>query len=163
MYELFINKPLYFESKTRSFYEIKNDYENYKNHLYSYVYDFNRPDHLLRPLPNYIYNPERTIILYIFTFTYPKENLFGERKYVEEYLGYMEFAAIALLINSYYCEKNKLPKSIEQLEDWLNIKLPHNRIDDSEYEINTKGEHLLTFKHLMKTKNSKQLYFDFSK
>jgi hypothetical protein len=80
----------------------------------------------------------------------------------------MEFAAIALLINSYYCHKNRLPKTIEELEEWSGKELPTNRVDGTPYVIDTNGKHTLSFKNIKQSysyysKKQPQLNFDFSK
>ena len=56
----------------------------------------------------------------------------------------MEFSAIALAINAFYCERSRLPSSIGELGNWLNRDLPNNRLTNQPYKLNLDGEFLLT-------------------
>ena len=78
-------------------------------------------------------------------------------------LARMEVAAIALAINSYYCEKNKLPKSMEELNKWFGEELPKNRFTDEPYEINSDEEHTLINKGIdgVTTSSRDYIFFDF--
>ena len=159
-----INKPLDFEKEP--YYEIKDEYERYSKEAKSYASDFTN-DSSYNPLPDYLFNREKIIIHSVFAESYFHESLINERRHVEEYLSYMEFSAVALLINSYYCYNKRLPKTIEDLEEWCGKKLPTNRIDNTPYDIDTKGEHTLTYKNVKKAYYSyekrKPLYFDFQR
>ena len=57
----------------------------------------------------------------------------------EHKLAYLEFTSIALAINAYYSECNKMPESIESLNKWLGYELPKNRFTNKDYEINKKN------------------------
>lgn len=70
-------------------------------------------------------------------------NFSGAKKYYEVNLAKMEMAAIALAINSYFCENNKLPASMEELSKWFGCKLPDNRFTGKPYELNTKDGYIL--------------------
>ena len=75
----------------------------------------------------------------------------------------MEFSAIALLINSYYCKNNRLPSSIEELEKWSGTKLPINRFENKPFVIDLKSKATLTFKMLVKPNQYKSDSFYFNK
>ena len=78
-------------------------------------------------------------------------------------LAKMEMAAIALAINSYYCEKNKLPKSMEELSKWFGEELPKNRFTDEPYEIKSDEEHTLINEGIdgVTTSSRDYIFFDF--
>lgn len=69
---------------------------------------------------------------YGFSVDYIKQN--NEHK-----LAYIEFTAIALAINAYYSEFNKMPESIAEINKWLGYDLPKNRFTNKDYEINKKN------------------------
>ena len=164
LFDLLINKALDLESKP--FYEADKEYGVYNYEIKDYTYDRIGYDSSYNPLPDFLFNRENLLIQNAFSVSYKGQDLHKERENVEEYLGYMEFAAIALLINSYYCYNNKLPETIEKLEEWCNTKLPTKRKDNSPYVIDTEGEHTLTFKenkYSYYSYYSKPLYFNFAK
>ena len=87
--------------------------------------------------PLFIAHPERTaydgfIDKYGFNVGYIKQH--NEHK-----LACLEFTAIALAINAYYSEFNKMPQSLEELNKWLDYELPKNRFTNKDYEINKKN------------------------
>ena len=63
---------------------------------------------------------------------------YSKQKY-EHKLAYLEFTAIALAINAYYSEHNKMPDNYEDLNKWLGFNLPKNRFTDKYYEISKKN------------------------
>lgn len=71
----------------------------------------------------------------------------------------MEFTAIALVINSFYAEKNRLPGSIEELTSWFGEELPKNRLSGQSYKLDLENEHLLTNKEYNNL-TVKKLVFD---
>lgn len=159
--DFLINEPLKLESKleSKNYYEVKDEYSKYSKKMKDAI----ESQKFSKVFPNYFISPEKAIVYavaYMFCSDIEKEKLA-----VEESLSYMEFAAIALLINSYYCENNKLPETIEELEKWFGQKLPVSRFDYKPYVIDTKGKHLLTFKHVDKSyeKKESELNFDFTK
>lgn len=158
--DFLINEPLRLESKleSKNYYEIKDEYSKYSKKMK----DALETRRFSKIFPNFCINPEKAIV-------YAVADMFCtdlERVKLssEESLSYMEFSAIALLINSYYCENNKLPETIDELEKWFGQKLPVSRFNYEPYIIDTKGKHLLTFKHVDKSYEIKdsELYFDFS-
>ncbi len=87
--------------------------------------------------PLFIAHPERTaydgfIDKYGFNVGYIKQH--NEHK-----LACLEFTAIALAINAYYSEFNKMPQSLEELNKWLDYELPKDRFTNKDYEINKKN------------------------
>ena len=87
--------------------------------------------------PLLIVHPERTayegfIDNFGFSVDYIKQK--NEHK-----LACLEFTAIALALNAYYSEFDKMPESIEELNKWLGYELPKNRFTNKDYEINKKN------------------------
>ena len=154
--DLFVNEPLKLESK--SYYEVKDEYTKFSKKVEDAI-NTGKYDKIF---PNYCINPEKAIVYYLARMFWFKH--ISVKTTIEESLAYMEFAAIALLINSYYCENNRLPETIEELEKWYGQKLPVSRFDFKPYVIDTKGKHLLTFKHVDKSYDTKEMemFFDFS-
>ena len=70
-------------------------------------------------------------------------NLKRAKETYETNLAKMELTAIALAINSYYCENNKLPSSMDELSLWFGKELPINRLTGQPYELNPKGQYIL--------------------
>ena len=156
LFEFYINTPLKFEEKP--FFEIKKEYEEH----YSKIKKIGDSGELMKSFPNYLINPEKAIVQATFNNLQPASGVYFVKHHNEDSLGYMEFAAIALFINAYYCQNNKLPASIEELEKWSGVKMPVSRFDNQPYVIDNNGKHTLSFKHLGKIYNDNQLYFDFS-
>ena len=69
-------------------------------------------------------------------------NTYIKSKY-EEKLAKMEIVAISLAYNAYYCENNKEPANIEELENWFGEKLPINRFTGKPYVFNTEKGYVL--------------------
>ena len=157
--ELLIDEPLKLETQleSKTFYEVKDEYNKYHKKLRDIV----ESEKFSKVFPTFCINPQKAMVYFVTTMFCV--DLEKERLATEEALGYMEFASIALLINSYYCENNKLPETIEELEKWFGQKLPVNRFDNTPYVIDTKGKHMLTFKHMADNLGVGQLYFDFFK
>ena len=153
--DLFVNEPLKLESK--SYYEVKDEYAKFSKKVEDAIntgkYD--------KVFPNYFINPEKAIVYYLARMFWFKH--ISTKTTIEDSLAYMEFAAVALLINSYYCQNGNLPQSMEELEKWFGQKLPVSRLDNKPYVIDTNGKHLLTFKHMSNNFSENQLYFDFFK
>ena len=157
--DFYINEPLKLENKP--FKEVKNDYLSYADK----VKEANTPEAFLKYIPYFCLSPQKVIVHYIIFNCQHYPSITSLKLYIEKSLGYMEFAAIALLINSYYCENNKLPETIAELEKWFGQKLPVNRYNYEPYVIDTKGKHLLIFMNVdgSNESNDSRLYFDFSK
>lgn len=79
------------------------------------------------------------------SFYYP--NMKKVKRDYEDSLAKMEFTAIALAINSFYAEKNRLPSSIEELNSWFGQDLPKNRLTGEAYKLDLEGRHLLINKN----------------
>ena len=155
--ETFINEALKLESKP--FKEIRKEYEEYGTKIKK----IKNSSEYINFFPNYLLNPEKVVVGYTVLCTQGLSNLYSSKLNLEEARGYMEFAAIALLINSYYCQNGNLPQNMEELEKWFGQKLPVSRSDYKPYDIDTKGKHLLTYKYVNEGNGKSQLYFDFSK
>ncbi len=84
---------------------------------------------------------KRATIAQILTLAVPNIT-FLKSKY-EEKLAKMEIVAIALAYNAYYCENNKEPANIEELEKWFGEKLPLNRFTGKPYSFNTENGYVL--------------------
>ncbi|MBQ3644500.1 MAG: hypothetical protein II961_07885 [Candidatus Riflebacteria bacterium] len=61
----------------------------------------------------------------------------------EEKLAKMEMVAISLAYNAFYCENQKEPSSVEELEKWFGEKLPLNRFTGKPYSFNTENGYVL--------------------
>lgn len=84
---------------------------------------------------------KRATIAQILSMAVPNTTLL-KNKY-EEKLAKMEIVAIALAYNAYYCENNKEPANIEELEKWFGEKLPVNRFTGKPYSFNTENGYVL--------------------
>ncbi len=84
---------------------------------------------------------KRATIGQILTMAVPN-NTYIKSKY-EEKLAKMEIVAISLAYNAYYCENNKEPANIEELENWFGEKLPINRFTGKPYVFNTEKGYVL--------------------
>ncbi len=127
----FIDKPYIEIEKKLSEYKPKNDNieESIKND----------PSFYLKMM---FFNTRKIILDYVFSMA--SINL---KKYKENYetdLSKMEMVAIALAINSYYCEKNKLPASMDELSQWFGEELPINRFTGKPYELKPNGKYILS-------------------
>ena len=92
------------------------------------------------------FNTEDVMVTRFMVSSYP--NLKKLKYEHDEMLAKMEFTAIALLINSYYAEKNKLPESIEELGNWFGEDLPQNRLTGEAYTLDLSGRHLMINKKI---------------
>lgn len=77
-------------------------------------------------------------------------------------LAKMEMSAIALLINSFYSEKNRLPASIDELNKWFGSELPKNRLTNEPYKF-FNDNHMLHITFSSETYRKEDFYFDFIK
>ena len=84
---------------------------------------------------------KRATIAQILTMAVP--NIILLKSKYEEKLVKMEIVAIALAYNAYYCENNKEPANIEELEKWFGEKLPINRFTGKPYSFNTENGYVL--------------------
>ena len=87
------------------------------------------------------FNTSNFVIDTIISFSTPNLKKFKEGN--ESTIAKMEMAVIALDINSYYCEKNKLPKTMSELNSWYGKDLPINRITGEPYEIQLDNKHII--------------------
>lgn len=87
------------------------------------------------------FNTANFVIDTIISFSTP--NLKKLKENHESTIAKMEMTVIALAINSYYCEKNKLPKSMDELSSWFGEKLPVNRLTGEPYEIQPDQKHII--------------------
>ena len=85
----------------------------------------------------FLLHPEKTVYENIIS----KKSLYLEllKRAYEQKLAIIELTAIALAINSYYCEKNTLPKTMEELSLWFGKELPKDRITNKTYIITDTG------------------------
>ena len=105
---------------------------------------------------NALLNPEKAVAIQIFNLASP--NFSKAKESCEASLAKMEMTAIALAINSFIGEKNKYPKSMDELSEWFGSKLPNNRITNEPYELDFKGKHVLYNNSI----SNNEFYFDFS-
>lgn len=89
---------------------------------------------------NFLLFPQRTQDEYI----YYKHSLHFDlmKKAYEQKLAEMEMAAIALVINAYYCEKGALPNNMEELSKWFGRDLPNDRLTNKAYDLKDKFDTL---------------------
>ena len=128
-----MDKPLY---------EMQNDLDKMEREIEQYVDKYNVSSlKSLSAIYKVIFHPESFVVGYLTLMDYP--NFKGLKKNYEEVLAKMEFTAIALAINSFYCEKSRLPGSIGELSNWFGRELPKNRLTNKPYNIDLDGEHLL--------------------
>jgi hypothetical protein len=160
LYELY-KKPMTFYDKP--IYEIKKDIK----HTYDYYVKLvgTKDSNLVYYA---YYNPEMLLcirLMYSFGPYFEKH----KQRY-EASLAKMEMAAIALAINSYVCENNKYPESMEELSKWFGSELPKNRLTNETYKLDFKGEHVLynenyneNFDEGPTAGKKDEFYFDFFK
>ena len=113
--DFLINEPLKLESElvSKNYYEVKDEYSKYSKKMK----DALESRRFSKIFPNFCINPEKAVVYAVadmFCSDLEKIKLSSE-----ESLSYMEFSAIALLINAYYCENNKLPETSDKLEKWF--------------------------------------------
>ncbi len=104
----------------------------------------------------YLLSPEKGLVMLwggLGTYDFAKA-----KESCEASLAKMEMTAIALAINSFYCEKNEYPKSIDELSEWFGRELPKNRITNEPYELDFNGTHVLSNNSI----KDKEFFFDFS-
>ncbi len=131
--EKFIDKPLY---------EIKKQLDEMNKkldelYLQNDVSAFKSTSFLLKT----IFKPEPFIIKHMVLLYYPNYRRLKVNN--EETLAKMEFCAIALAINSFYCEKGRLPSSIGELSNWFGQEFPNNRLTNKPYKLDFEGSHLM--------------------
>ena len=149
--QAFIDKPLY---------EIRNELEAYKDKLNDLFGSLSKSNINI----SLIIRPEETLILHLLN--QREHDYIKMKKSHEQKLADLEFTAIALAINSYASENNKMPESMEELSKWFGQELPRNRLTNEPYVIDLKGEHLLYNKGIneianLESKNTDDIYFDF--
>ena len=101
-------------------------------------------------------NPDKAVAIMVFDLASP--DFPKAKETCEASLAKMEMTAIALVINSFVCEKNKYPESMSELSEWFGSGLPKNRITNEPYELDFKGTHVLYNNSVP----GKEFYFDFS-
>ena len=105
---------------------------------------------------NALLNPDKAVAIMIFNLASP--NFSKAKESCEVNLAKMEMTAIGLAINSFVCEKNKYPESMDELSEWFGRELPKNRITNEPYELDFKGTHVLYDNSI----SGNEFYFDFS-
>ena len=139
----FFDKPIY---------EIKKELEEYSEQRNKLLREFTPTDYVFYLL----FSPSKMLGLYLARDWSPD---FKKAKEVyEASLAKMEMTAIALAINSFVCEKNKYPESMDELSEWFGSKLPNNRITNEPYKLDFNGKHVLYNNSVV----GKEIYFDFS-
>lgn len=129
----FIDKPIY---------EIENELAEMEcdlNKLYYFI-DSIRSEPV-KSILKLIFTTEEVVASNIVASFYP--NMKKLKRNYEDTLAKMEFTAIALAINSFYSEKNRLPSSIEELSSWFGQDLPINRLNGKPYKLDLEGKYLL--------------------
>lgn len=89
----------------------------------------------------YLFKPTNAVIDIAFSMI--AINLEKAKKSHETLLARMEMASIALAYNSYFSEKNKPPKDMEELEKWFGKKFPINRLTGKTYTLNEEEGYVL--------------------
>jgi hypothetical protein len=139
----FFDKPLY---------EIKKELTEYSEQRNKLLREFTSTDYAFYLL----FNPTKMLGIYLARDWTP--NFKKAKEDYEASLAKMEMTAIALAINSFVCEKNKYPESMDELSEWFGTKLPNNRITNEPYELDFEGEHVIYNKSVP----DKEIFFDFS-
>ena len=139
----FFDKPIY---------EIKKELEKYSEQRNKLLRKFTPTDYAFYLL----FDPSKMVGLYLARDWSP--DLKKAKEIYEASLAKMEMTAIALAINSFVCEKNEYPKSMDELSKWFGSKLPNNRITNEPYVLDFKGKHVLYNNSIA----GKEIYFDFS-
>ncbi len=141
MIDIYFKKPLEYIDKP--LYELKNKFKEFEEETNNFSDEYNlKTDKIQKFLINLFTKKEMIIAYNYFRLQYPNVKFFKEK--YEENLAKMEFVAIALAINSFYCERSRLPSSIGELGNWLDRELPNNRLTNQPYKLNLDGEYLLT-------------------
>ena len=139
----FYDKPIY---------EIKKELEKHTEERKEYLREFTKKDYVF-----YLsFDPGKMVGLYLARDWTP--NFKRAKEVYEANLAKMEMTAIALAINSFVCEKNRHPESMDELSEWFGSKLPNNRITNEPYELDFKGKHVLYNNSIKDI----EFYFDFS-
>ena len=139
----FFGKPLY---------EIKKEFADYSEQRNKLLREFTPTDYAFYLL----FNPTKLLGIYLARDWTP--NFKKAKEDYEASLAKMEMTAIALAINSFVCEKNRYPESMNELSEWFGTKLPDNRITNEPYELDFEGEHVIYNKSVP----DKEIFFDFS-
>ena len=136
-FDYFYKYPLSYAEKP--LYEIKNLLEQRKKTLND---DYNKfePVLLKQPIKSFFFTS--SVIPEMFLF-YTYDNQYNLKESYDAHLAKMEMAAIALAINSYFSDKNRLPTSMADLSEWFGRKLPNNRLTGKPYELDFKEKFVL--------------------
>ena len=140
----FFDKPIY---------EIKKELAEWSEQRNKFLREFTPTDYVFYLL----FNPSKMLGLYLardWSADFKKA-----KEIYEASLTKMEMTAIALAINSFVCEKNRYPESMDELSEWFGTKLPNNRITNEPYKLDFNGKHVLYNNSVI----GKEIYFDFSK
>ena len=129
----FIDKPLYELEKEL------NEMEKDERKVFRYFDAFQTEP--VKSILRVFFSTEDVVVTRFFISQYP--NLRKLKREYENTLAKMEFTAIALVINSFYAEKNRLPGSIEELSSWFGEEFPKNRLTGEPYKLDLEGMHLL--------------------
>ena len=146
----FIDKPMYEIDKELS--EMDKD----QSKVFRYFDGFQNEQ--VKTIFRIFFLTEDVVATNLFVSYYP--NLRRLKKDSECCLAKIEFTAIALVINSFYAEKKRLPDSIEELNSWFGEELPKNRLSGEPYKLDLEDQHLLTNKEYHNL-TVKDLVFDF--
>ena len=121
---------------------------------------FNDSDNRLKRIFYYAILPEFATVDDIMQISFP--NFKSSKDTYILCLAKMEMSAIALLINSFYSEKNRLPASIGELNKWFGSELPKNRLTNEPYKF-FNDNHMLHITFSSETYRKEDFYFDFIK
>ena len=124
----FIDKPLY---------DINSELYNYHIKTKSLL---NSLSPARQYLSLFLY-PDYTLTVQLIKLRNP--NFIKMKLEYEQKLSDLEFTAIALAVNSYASQNNKMPESMAELSKWFGEELPKNRLTNKPYVLDLKGEHLL--------------------
>lgn len=146
----FIDKPLY---------EINKEFDYYKENMNKL---FKNQSSSTNIFP-FIFNPEKNLTLHLIN---QRDHDFVSMKLShEQKLAELEFTAIALAINAYVSQNNKMPNNMDELNKWFGEELPKNRLTNEPYVLDITGKHLLYNKGIdgienLDSKDTDDIYFN---
>ena len=148
----FIDKPIY---------ELKNEFEDYNNKIKTIFTKGTDFEEKLK----FFKDPDKAITIVLLRPCLPDFEIM--KKHTEQKLAEMELTAIALVINAFAAENQKMPETISELSKWFGRELPKDRLTNNPYELNLKGKHILYNKGIngkedLDSKETDDIYFDFS-
>ena len=148
----FIDKPIY---------ELKNEFKDYKNEIQLLLKKESKFNEIIK----FFKDPVKALTIVLLRPNYVDFEII--KNHYEQKLAEMELTAIALVINAFSAENQRMPESISELSKWFGRELPKNRFTNQPYELDLKGKHILYNKGIdgienLDSKETDDIYFDFS-